>query len=86
MGAPERIRVPVRFPPTSHRMVQAAAEQEGLSISEYVREAALMRMAFERAARAGRGDDLLEVAKALRELRDELRAERRGSPASEPGQ
>lgn len=83
MGRPERIRVPVRFPPTSHKMVAAAAEREGLSMSEYVREAALMRMAWELAAQHGRGADLADVAAALRELRDELRAERRADQNDE---
>ena len=82
MGAPPpRIRVSVRFPPTSHALVAAAAEREGLSMSEYVREAALMRVALEMASqRTGGAVAAGELADALRLLRDELRAERRGSP------
>ena len=77
---PERIRVPVRFPPTSHKMVSAAAEREGISLAQYALEASFMRMAWELAAKRGGDNDEAEIARALRELRDELRAERRGSP------
>lgn len=77
MAGRVRIRVPVRFPPTSHKLVTAAAEREGLSLAQYAIEATYMRMAWELAAQRGKGDDQAAIAEALRELRDELRAERR---------
>lgn len=76
-GTPKRIRVPVRFPPTSHKMVTAAAEREGVSLAQYTLEASFMRMAWELAAQRGQDSDEAAIARALLELRDELRAERR---------
>lgn len=40
-------RVTVRFGETAHGIVTKAAESEGVTFAQYVREAALMRAAYE---------------------------------------
>lgn len=60
-------------------MVTAAAEREGISITQYTVEAAFLRMAWELAGRRGQDNDQAAIAAALRELRDELRNERRNA-------
>lgn len=77
MNPAERIRVPVRFPPASHRMLTDAAAREGISLAEYVREAALMRMAWELGLQRAGGNYPPAVREALAEIRAVLAEERR---------
>lgn len=76
-GRSERVRVSVRIPPTAHRIVAAAAEREQQSLNDYLLEAGLMRAAWEAGVRRSGGDGaLVDLADAVRALRDELREDR----------
>lgn len=69
----DRKRVTVRFPPTAHQLVVEAAAREHLSLNDYVREAALMRAAWEIGTHHGRNvADLRDWTRSLNELRTTL--------------
>lgn len=69
--SPHSRRVTVRLSPATHAIVEAAAHREGVSFAQYMREAALLRTAWEH-GRAEDGDDL---AAAVREGFEWVRAE-----------
>lgn len=79
------VRVPIRFPALFHRLLVEASERHGISLSQYVREAALMRLAWERGLNTDMTSDqsaqleamLTQMRTILRELEDASRRDRR---------
>lgn len=59
-------------------MVTDAAAREGISLDQYIREASLMRMAWELSMQRALSEDpsLADLAAAVRELTRELKRER----------
>lgn len=70
--APKLMRLTVRFSPRTHALIKREAEAEGVTITQFVREAALARAYH---AIGKRGDDGPEHAAILRAVRDALRDE-----------
>ncbi|HEY3020993.1 MAG TPA: hypothetical protein VGJ32_12420 [Solirubrobacteraceae bacterium] len=56
---------------TTYQIIEAAARQDGVPLAQYMREAALVRVAWERALESGRADADRLLA-ALEALRHEL--------------
>jgi hypothetical protein len=66
-------RVTVRFAVIAHRIVEEAAEREGVPLAQYVREAALMRVAWESGVARGKSSfDPTAFDATMRELREQL--------------
>ena len=64
-------RTSVGFSDASHQLVRRAAESQGVSLSQYVREAAMARAWFDAAAERG---------ELSRQMRDVYKAIREGDP------
>ena len=69
-GKPPPRRVTVRFSPALHGLIERSAQAEGVTFAQYMREAAIMRAAWER-AREQSGD----TADAVREGYAQVRAD-----------
>lgn len=83
--SPPPVRVTVRFTPTTHGVLQGHAADAGCSLAQWLREAALMRLAWERGL--GLGDNATATGMYERAV-DELRRvmyEAVGPPPDEPG-
>lgn len=63
---PQTRRVTVRLPPTLHRIVEDSARREGVATAQYIREATLMRIAYEAGAKdRARPDTLWDGVREL---------------------
>lgn len=73
---PERVAVTLRFAPRTHRIIKAIAEQEGQPMSQWIREALLLRVGYVIGVEQGRipAQPTPEELSAMREaVRDVLR-------------
>ena len=61
---PKRIATTLRFAPRTHRVIKAIAEQEGQTMSQWIREALLLRVGYVLGVQQGR----LPVAPSPEEL------------------
>lgn len=66
----------MRLGASTHRLVSSAAERQGTTLAEYIREASLLRAAWENGlAHGGEPLPLLErLTEEIRALRQDLRA------------
>jgi hypothetical protein len=76
---PERIAITLRFAPRTHRIIKAIAEQEGQPMSQWIREALLLRVGYVIGVEQGRlpaqpsPEELDAIRAAVREILHEWR-------------
>lgn len=73
---PERVAITLRFAPRTHKIIKAIAEQDGQPMSQWIREALLLRVGYVLGVQQGRVPvaPSPEELDALREaVRDVLR-------------
>lgn len=71
---PERVAITLRFAPRTHRMIKAIAEQDGQPLSQWIREALLLRVGYVIGVERGRlpADPTPEELDAMREAVREI--------------
>ena len=76
---PERVAITLRFAPRTHRIIKAIAEQEGQPMSQWIREALLLRVGYVIGVEQGRlpaqptPEELEAMREAVREILGEWR-------------
>ncbi len=76
----------IRFATRAYDLLQQEADEQGVSLAQYVREAALLRLVIDRHDRGDSGaDDLLDHIRQMRTLaRDSEEMDRRANDAPSP--
>lgn len=76
---PERVAITLRFAPRTHRIIKAIAEQEGQPLSQWIREALLLRVGYVIGVEQGRlpaspsPEELEAMREAIRDVLHEWR-------------
>ena len=76
---PERVAITLRFAPRTHQIIKAIAEREGQPMSQWIREALLLRVGYVIGVEQGRipaqpsPEELEAIREAVREVLHEWR-------------